>query len=171
MKDEIVNNLSSSERQVISLVTTLSSEDFAKSIKDGWSIGLNLQHILDIEQLVFESAQTVNSEIEFTNKAEQIHHIMLISERKFKAPPMFYPKEPITTSNEFISKFKSIRSQIYSYIENNSIEAMSDDGHPLFGSLSQKEWLVFLHTHTLRHLKQIQTILSSSNKINDGTNS
>lgn len=171
MKNEIANSLYSSESQVISLVTSLSSEDFAKSINDGWSVGLNLQHILDIEQLVFESAQTMNSEIEFTNKAEQIHHIMLISERKFKAPPMFYPKEPITSTHEFISKFKSIRSQIYSYIENNSIDAMSNDGHPLFGSLSQKEWLVFLHTHTLRHLKQIQIILSSTFDINYGTNS
>ncbi|MBL8003988.1 MAG: DinB family protein [Candidatus Kapabacteria bacterium] len=171
MKNDIINSLYSSEREVVSLVTSLLSDDFARSINDGWSVGLNLQHILDIELLVFESAQTVNSEIEFTNKAEQIHHIMLISERKFKAPSMFYPKEPITSANEFISKFKSIRSRIYSYIENNSLDAMSNDGHPLFGSLSQQEWFIFLHTHTLRHLKQIQSILSSSFEINDGTNS
>jgi hypothetical protein len=171
MKNEILNSLYTSEREAITLVTSLSTEDFTKSINEGWSIGLNLQHILDIEQLIFESAQTVNSEIEFTNKAEQIHHIMLVSERKFKAPPMFYPKEPIISANEFLEKFKSLRSLIYTFIENNTIDAMSDDGHPLFGSLSQKEWFIFLHTHTLRHLKQIQSILSSSFEINDGTNS
>jgi hypothetical protein len=171
MKPEILNSLYTSEREAITLVTSLSTEDFTKSIYDGWSVGLNLQHILDIEQLIFESAQTVNTEIEFTHKAEQIHHIMLVSERKFKAPPMFYPKEPIISANEFLEKFKSLRSLIYTFIENNTIDAMSDDGHPLFGSLSQKEWFIFLHTHTLRHLKQIQSILSSSFEINDGTNS
>lgn len=161
MKTEILTNLKESEREVIQTITSFSSDDFQKSIPDGWSIGLILQHILDIEQLIFESAQTQNTEIEFTNKAEQIEHIMLVSERKFKAPPVFYPKEPITSIDEFISKFTLIRSQIYSFIENNSLDAMSDDGHPLFGSLSQQEWFIFLYTHTLRHLKQIKNILIS----------
>lgn len=171
MKNEIVNSLYSSEQEVISLVMSLSSEDFEKSINNGWSVGMNLQHILDIEQLVFESAQTINTEIEFTNKAEQIHHIMLVSERKFKAPQVFYPKEPIRTINDFVTKFKSIRANIYSFIENNTLDSMSDDGHPLFGSLSQREWFIFLHTHTLRHLKQIQIILSSTFDLNNGANS
>jgi|GEM_PF-5363810 len=161
MKTEILKSLFDSEQNVISVVNNLTPEDFEKAINEGWTIGLNLQHILDIEQLIFESAQTKNTDIEFTNKAEQIKHIMLVSERKFKAPPIFYPKEPITTISDFITKFKSTRARIYSFIENNSIDTMSDDGHPLFGSLSQQEWFVFLYTHTIRHIRQIENILTN----------
>lgn len=171
MKNDILIKLKETEFEVLKLVTSLNKNDFQKSVNEGWSVGLNLQHILDIEQLIFESAQTVNTEIEFTNKAEQIHHIMLVSERKFKAPPAFYPKEPINSIEEFVSKFKLIRSQIYTFIENNSIDAMSDDGHPLFGSMSQIEWFVFLYTHSLRHLQQIEHILTSFTEENYDINS
>lgn len=171
MKTEILKSLFDSERNVMSAVDNLTPEDLEKSISDGWTIGLNLQHIVDIEQLIFESAQTKNTEIEFTNKSEQIKYIMLVSDRKFKAPQVFYPKAPITSIDEFVSKFKSLRSQIHSYIENDSIDAMSDDGHPLFGSLSQHEWFVFLFTHTIRHIRQIENILAVYSQENNGIDS
>lgn len=162
MKNELVNQLLQSEQEVIRIINNLTIQDFQKSINENWSIGLQFRHILDIEKLIFESAQTENSELEFTNKSEQIHHIMLVSERKFKAPEVFQPKEPITSTYEFVSTFKQLRTEIYNYIENEPLEKMSDDGHPLFGALSKKDWFIFLQTHTLRHLKQIEYILEQN---------
>lgn len=171
MKSKLLQQFQSSESNVTTFVATLESNDFQKCLPEGWTISQNLQHILDIERLVFESAQTSNYELEISNKSEQIHHIMLMSERKFKAPIVFQPTKEIISISEFLSSFKSLRTEIYSFIENNSIDVMSEDSHPLFGSLSQHDWFIFLNTHTQRHLKQIQVILETLNTNQNGTNS
>lgn len=165
MKNDLLFQLKTSEIEALKLVISLDVSDLQKSKPNGWSIGLQLQHILDIEQLVFESAQTTNIEIDLSNKSEQINHIMLVSERKFKAPEQFQPTNEISSISDFLSSFKVLRTEIYAYIENNSLDLMSEDSHPLFGNLSQHDWFIFLDTHSKRHLKQIQTILETFNQI------
>lgn len=163
MKNSLLLQLQNSESEITSFVATFEPNDFQKSIHEGWTIGQNLQHILDIERMVFESAQTNNTELEISHKSDQIHHLMLVSERKFKAPDSFSPKKEISSISDFLTSFKELRTEIYAFIDNNSLDQMSEDSHPLFGNLSQHDWFVFLNTHSKRHLIQIQTILDTYN--------
>lgn len=59
-----------------------------------------------------------------------------------------------------LTQIKNLRFEIYQFIETSTLDKMSEVSHPLFGHLSQYDCLVFVDSHTKRHIKQNNNILS-----------
>ncbi len=131
----------------------------------GWTVLEVIEHFYITEKACKNIL--LNKELPIAEEALREHipahmRMMLDMPTKVQAPESVKPKQRFLTLEEGKKAFFSQRQQIQDILENwDDANAIGCYPHPMFGDLSQLEWIYFSMSHTNRHINQIKNILSN----------
>ncbi|MCH1624352.1 DinB family protein [Fredinandcohnia quinoae] len=147
--------------ELLDSVKELSDEQLNKKVEDGsWTIMQVLEHLFLMERTVAYtiSEQLKNNECKPTS--EKPIHLTVYRSTKVTAPSFVTPSGEYTALEEMKTKLAESRKLMQQVVDIADEVLLSQKSypHPVFGSLSLKQWIPFVGLHEKRHIEQIEEI-------------
>ena len=153
------------------MVDGLSPEQLAfRESPDRWSIAEVAEHIVTVEGMlnpmvagVLESEpSTVAPDSTVTDEA--VIGTMKDRTNKMTAPPEAVPTGKYTSADEILAAFDSVRDMTLGMVETTSVDLRTVYGeYPPMGTLDGAQWLLFIASHSDRHVAQMQQVKDDAN--------
>ena len=157
-----------------SVVGGLSDEQAILPTKNGkWTIQGIVEHLAKVEAGMTSIISRLLDKAEADGKTSDgtinisnsfVAGISEFAEKKFVAPDVVAPggEQKIGESLEFLKRSREKLNALRTKLE--TVEGTEFTfPHPAFGDLSAHDWLVLIGGHELRHIEQIERILSNHN--------
>jgi uncharacterized damage-inducible protein DinB len=160
----IVENLARAQSDLLHAADTVSADQWKTRPADGrWSAGELIGHLSAIERAILSRAdrllQKPPKSVPFYKR---FHVPMMIVEARVirrKAP---VPLEPhvVHEKEEMLAELRGVRERTLAFIEETRGRDLSkyNMAHPFLGTLNTYEWLQFIASHEIRHMKQMREI-------------
>jgi len=128
-----------------------------------WSAGELVSHLSAIERAILSRTdRLVQKPPKSVPFFKRFHVPMMIVEARVirrKAP---IPLEPqmVGEKEEMLAELRGVRERTLAFIEETRGRDLSKYtmGHPFLGTLNAYEWLQFIASHEIRHMKQMREI-------------
>ena len=130
----------------------------------GWSIGEVVEHIYRAEfgtTRLFSGETTLEEERDSEAKISYMYNRFLISDESLNAFGTVLPTDGEKNKEELIEKIQNNREAVIQLMDMHNLDELClKFAHPLFGHLTKREWIEFNMIHVLRHMRQIERVLS-----------
>jgi uncharacterized damage-inducible protein DinB len=160
----IVENLARAQSDLLRAADAVPADQWKTRPADGrWSAGELIGHLSAIERAILSRAdrllQKPPKSVPFYRR---FHVPMMIVEARVirrKAP---VPLEPqvVREKEEMLAELRGVRERTLAFIEDTRGRDLSkyNMAHPFLGTLNGYEWLQFIASHEIRHMKQMREI-------------
>ncbi len=178
-RDFLVQYLQDTKKELLDEIRGLSETQMKfKPNPFTWSIAGNVEHITVVEEFVFSriTEEIMKSPARPDLKGEKgplvgdITAIVVATNRnaekfRFRAPAAFRPaKKLYATSQEAIADFGKTRAKALSFAESTREDLRSHFAeHVLIGTIDAYQWMLFIGSHSERHMAQIREIKANPN--------
>lgn len=169
------DTLHSDKTKFLNYLENLNNETLhIKPDKDKWSLAQILFHVIKSEQYTFISmlnSLKPDTKLENVGPITSVKSFFLKSALKtnikFKAPPIVQKLPESININELLNKWNELRTGIYKVCLNMPKDKFNKGvfKHPHIGTINLNQTLDFLIYHLKHHLKQVEKISMSLNKI------
>jgi uncharacterized damage-inducible protein DinB len=167
----IFQNLAQAQSELLRAADAVPAEQWKTRPADGrWSAGELICHLSAIERAILGRADKL---LEKPPKAvpfyKRFHLPMMIVESRLirrKAPAALEP-QTVGDKEEMLAELRELRERTLAFIEETQGRDLSryNMPHPLLGNLNVYDWLQFIASHEIRHMKQMREIAGSLPKI------
>ena len=148
-------------RDLLRHIETLTNRQLNEVVQEGvWSIAQNLEHLYLLEMSVAKGIRHAKSHGEVKPVKEKPIHLTVDRTTKVSAPPYLEPSNGFQTPEELKGKLAQSREFLLQTIAHLTEQEMDEKSfrHPVFGTLSIRQWIVFVGHHEERHRLQIEEI-------------
>lgn len=143
-----------------------------KSAPDRWSIRDNIEHLINVEGVVWEiihktlqSESVANGKSDITDEAISAK-LAIRSETtpRFKAPESLQPSGKYKDFQETFAAFVNEREKTIQFVKKTKEDLRHHfSSNPVLGNLDTYQWTLFISAHTVRHTLQVEEILADVN--------
>ena len=163
----IISNLARAQGELLRAADAVPADQWKTRPADGrWSAGELIAHLNATERTILGRAdkllQKPPKSVPFYKR---FHVPMMIVEARVirrKAPSAV---EPLTVNEkeEMLAELRRVRERTLAFIEETRGRDLSKYNmpHPFLGTLNAYDWLQFIASHEIRHMKQMQEIADS----------
>lgn len=162
MKTETLNKITETTDELLSIISSLSEEQFNKIPFEGsWTAGQVTDHISQsfdgIVKVINDKA--VPTDREPDKKIELIKSIFLDFTTKMTSPDFVLPAQSPHKKQILIDYLNSLKKQMADAIDKQDLSYIYTDFEiPGFGKFTRLEWVNFLIYHMQRHIHQLKNI-------------
>ncbi|REJ79286.1 MAG: DinB family protein [Acidobacteria bacterium] len=139
---------------------------YYKASDDRWSVAEVAEHIIVAEQRISELiSETIAKSPE--NASPDVHRFndtaipLAITNRnqKFTAPPVVQPNGRWKSRDELLSEWDTSREKTIDFLRTTQTNLRTRFAeNPVLGTIDAFQWIIFLDSHSRRHLAQIAEI-------------
>ena len=163
----ILQNLARAQSELLHAADSVPAEQWkVRPSDDRWSAGELVAHLGVIERAILGRAdKLLQKPPKFVPFYKRFHIPMMIVEARVirrKAPPALEP-QAVGDKEEMLAELRGVRERTLAFIEETRGRNLSQYSmsHPFLGHLNVYEWLQFIASHQIRHMKQMQEIARS----------
>ncbi len=163
----IIENLALAQRELLHAADAVPAEQWKTRPAYGrWSAGELIAHLSAIEKTILGRAdkllQKPPKSVPFYKR---FHVPMMIVEARVirrKAPAAIEP-QTVDEKEEMLAELRGVRERTLAFIEETRGRDLSryNMPHPFLGNLNAYDWLQFIASHEIRHMKQMREIAGS----------
>jgi uncharacterized damage-inducible protein DinB len=160
----IIGNLARAQSELLRAADAIPEDQWKTRPAEGrWSAGELIGHLSAVERLILartdELLQNPPKPVPFFKR---FHVPMMIVEARVirrKAPAAVEP-QPAGEKEETLAELRGARERTLAFIEETRGRNLSKYNfrHPFLGNLNAYEWLQFIASHEIRHMKQMREI-------------
>jgi len=165
--ETIIENLDRAQSQLLCAADAVPADKWKTRPADGrWSAGELIAHLSAIERTILGRAdkllQKPPKSVPFYKR---FHVPMIIVEARVirrKAPAAVEP-QLVSEKEEMLAELRGVRERTLAFIEETRGRDLHkyNMSHPFLGSLNAYEWLQFIASHEIRHMKQMREIATT----------
>ena len=163
----ILQNLARAQSKLLHAADSVAAEQWkVRPADDRWSAGELIAHLSAIERAILGRAdKLLQKPPKFVPFYKRFHIPMLIVEVRIirrKAPPALEPLA-VGVKEEMLAELRGVRERTLAFIEETRGRNLSryNMSHPFLGNLNAYDWLQFIASHEIRHMKQMREIAAS----------
>jgi uncharacterized damage-inducible protein DinB len=163
----IIQNLARAQSELLRAADAVPAEQWKTRPADGrWSAGELICHLSAIERAILGRAdkllQKPPKPVPFYKR---FHVPMMIVEARVirrKAPAALEP-QIVGEKEEVLAELRGVRERTLAFIEETRGRDLGGYNmpHPFLGNLNAYDWLQFIASHEIRHMKQMREIARS----------
>jgi uncharacterized damage-inducible protein DinB len=163
----ITENLARAQRELLRNADAVPAEQWKTRPAEGrWSAGELIAHLSAIERAILGRAdkllQKPPKSVPFYKR---FHVPMMIVEARVirrKAPTALEP-QVVGEKEEMLAELRGVRERTLAFIEETRSRDLGryNMPHPFLGNLNAYDWLQFIASHEIRHMKQMREIAGS----------
>lgn len=140
-----------------------------KPADDRWSIKNNVDHLVNVENRVWD---IVNKSLKVSGEGQKSEisdeeFIRRLSTREvnFKAPKILQPMdEKYATFGDALKAFAESRARTIDFMKSTQENLRGHfSQNPVYGNLDAYQWTLHVSAHAYRHIEQVEEILAHSN--------
>jgi len=160
----IIENLARAQRDLLRAADAVRADEWKTRPAEGrWSAGELIGHLSVVERAILNRTdkllQKPPKPVPFFKR---FHVPMMIVEARVIRRRASAALEPRTVleKEEMLAELRGVREQTLAFIEETKGRDLSmyNMGHPFLGTLNAYEWLQFIASHEIRHMKQMREI-------------
>ena len=147
--------------ELLQTVDALTDRQVNEVVEEGvWSIAQNLEHLYLMEMSVAKGIKHAQSPGEGKPVKEKPVHLTVDRTTKVPAPPYLEPSTDFQTLGQLKDKLAQSRELLLQTIADLTKQEMDEKSfkHPVFGTLSIRQWVLFIGYHEERHRLQIEEV-------------
>ena len=160
----IVENLARAQTELMRAAGSVPGEQWKTRPAEGrWSAGELIGHLCAVERAVLSRAdKALQKSPKPMPFYKRFHLPMMIVEARVirrKAPSQVEP-QIVGEKEEMLAELRGIRERTLAFIEETRERDLSRYilPHPFLGNLNAYDWLQFIASHEIRHMKQMREI-------------
>ena len=167
---KIIENLARAQSELMRAADAIPAEQWkTRPVEGRWSAGELVVHLSAVERFILSRTDKL---LQNPPKAvpfyRRLHLPMKIVEARVirrKAPAIVEP-QMAGKKEETLAELRGVRERTLAFIEETRGRDLSKYNfrHPFLGNLNAYEWLQFIASHEIRHLKQMREIAASLRK-------
>jgi uncharacterized damage-inducible protein DinB len=160
----ILQNLAYAQSELLRAADSVPADQWKTRPAEGrWSAGELICHLSAIERAILGRAdkllQKPPKSVPFYRR---FHVPMMIVERRVirrRAPATLEP-QVVGDKEEMLAELRAVRERTLAFIEETRGRNLSryNMPHPFLGNLNGYDWLQFIASHEIRHIKQMREI-------------
>ncbi len=160
----IVENLARAQSELLRAADAVPADQWKTRPAEGrWSAGELIGHLSAVEKAILSRAdkllQKPPKSVPFFKR---FHIPMMIVEARMirrKAPTAVEP-QTVLEKEEMLAELRGVRERTLAFIEETRGRDLSKYNmpHPFLGTLNAYDWLQFIASHEIRHMKQLREI-------------
>ncbi len=162
--ETIVENLALAQKKLMRAADVVPTNQWKTRPAEGrWSAGELVAHLSAVERAI---VSRTNKALQKPPKSvpfyKRFHIPMMIVEARVirrKAPSAVEP-QMVSEKEEMLAELRSVRERTLAFIEETRGRDLSRYclPHPFLGNLNAYDWLQFIASHEIRHMKQMREI-------------
>jgi uncharacterized damage-inducible protein DinB len=163
----ILQNLARAQSDLLRAADAVPADQWKTRPADGrWSAGELMCHLSAIEKAILGRADKLLQKPPRSVPFYKRFHVpMMIVERRIirrKAPAALEP-QAVGDKEEMLAELRGVRERTLAFIEETRGRNLSryNMPHPFLGNLNAYDWLQFIASHEIRHVKQMREIAAS----------
>ena len=160
----IIENLARAQDELMRAADAVPADQWKSRPADGrWSAGELVGHLSAIERAILSRADKIlQKPPKLVPFYKRFHVPMMIVEARVirrKAPETLEPVI-VHEKEEMLAELRGVREQTLAFIEETKSRDLSKYNmpHPFLGNLNAYDWLQFIASHEIRHMKQMREI-------------
>jgi uncharacterized damage-inducible protein DinB len=163
----ILQNLARAQSELLRAADAVPADKWkTRPAGERWSAGELICHLSAIERAILGRAdkllQKPPKSVPFYKR---FHVPMMIVERRVirrKAPEALEP-QTVGDKEEVLAELRGVRERTLAFIEETRGRNLSryNMPHPFLGNLNAYDWLQFIASHEIRHMKQMREIAAA----------
>jgi uncharacterized damage-inducible protein DinB len=162
-----LDHLAASRERLLGAVEGLSEEQRTfRSAEDRWSVAGCVEHIILVEDFVFQTMLTaLKAPPEPSKQAEVSHKDQIVLERvpararRVMGPVEVHPRNRWPEFEELLRQFEATRERSVRFASETQADLRCHVfPHPFLGDLDCYQWLLFLGMHCERHVRQMEEV-------------
>jgi uncharacterized damage-inducible protein DinB len=163
----IINNLARAQGELLRAADAIPAEQWKTRPAEGrWSAGELIAHLSATERTIIGRAdkllQKPPKSVPFYRR---FHVPMIVVEARVirrKAPTVVEP-QMVSEKEDMLAVLRGARERTLAFIEETKCRDLSKYNmpHPFLGTLNAYDWLQFIASHEMRHMKQMREIAES----------
>jgi uncharacterized damage-inducible protein DinB len=166
----IIDNLARAQSELMRAADGIPAEQWKTRPAEGrWSAGELIGHLTAIERAILSRTDKVLQKPPKSVPFYKRFHVpMMIVEARVirrKAPSALEP-QMAGEKEEMLAELRGVRERTLAFIEETRGRDLSEYlmPHPFLGTLDGYDWLQFIASHEIRHMKQMREIAGSYRK-------
>jgi uncharacterized damage-inducible protein DinB len=163
----IVENLARAQSELLRAADVVPAEQWKTRPADGrWSAGELIAHLSAIERAILGRAdkllQKPPKSVPFYKRFHVPMMIVEVRVIRRKAPEALEP-QAVGEKEAMLAELRGVRERTLAFIEETRGRDLSryNMPHPFLGNLNAYDWLQFVASHEIRHMKQMREIAAS----------
>ena len=160
----ILQNLARAQSELLRAADSVPAEQWKRRPSDGrWSAGELIAHLSAIERAILGRAdKLLQRPPKVVPFYKRFHIPMMIVESRLirrRAPAELEP-HTVGDKEEMLAELRGVRERTLAFIEETRGRNLSGYNmpHPFLGNLNAYDWLQFIASHEIRHMKQMREI-------------
>jgi uncharacterized damage-inducible protein DinB len=165
--ESILENLAHAQSELLRAADSVPAEQWkVRPSDDRWSAGELIAHLSAIERAILGRAdKLLQKPPKFVPFYKRFHVPMMIVEARVirrKAPSALEP-QAVGDKEEMLAELRGVRERTLAFIEETRGRNLSryTMSHQFLGNLNAYDWLQFIASHEIRHMKQMREIAGS----------
>ena len=161
---KIIENLACAQSELLRTADAVPADQWKTRPAEGrWSAGELVGHLSAIERVILSRAgKLVQKPPKSVPFFKRFHVPMMIVEARVirrKAPVALEP-QIICEKESMLAELRAVRERTLAFIEETRGRDLSNYNmpHPFLGNLNAYDWLQFIASHEIRHMKQMREI-------------
>jgi hypothetical protein len=167
---KIIENLARAQSELLRAADAIPAEQWQRRPVEGrWSAGELIVHLSAVERFILgRTDKLLQNPPKSVPFYKRFHLPMKIVEARVirrKAPAVVEP-QMAGEKEETLAELRAVRERTLAFIEETRSRYLSQYNfrHPFLGNLNAYEWLQFIASHEIRHVKQLREIASTLRK-------
>ena len=163
----IVENLARAQQKLVRAANDVPAEQWKMRPEDGrWSAGELVAHLSAVEKAILSRTDKVlKKPPKLVPFYKRFHIPMMIVETRVirrKAPSAVEP-QMVREKEEMLAELMQVRERTVAFIEETMERDLSKYwmSHAFLGNLNAYDWMQFIASHEIRHMKQMREIARS----------
>ena len=147
--------------ELLKEVEALTDRQVNEVVEEGvWTIAQNLEHLTLMEISVAKGIKHAESKGEGKPVKEKPVHLTVDRTTKVPAPSYLEPSTDFQTLSELKDKLARSRELLLQTMADLTEQEMDEKSfkHPVFGTLSIRQWVAFIGYHEERHRLQMEEV-------------
>jgi uncharacterized damage-inducible protein DinB len=164
---KIIANLARAESELLRVADAIPAEQWkTRPVEGRWSAGELIVHLSAVERFILgRTDKLLQSRPKFVPFYKRFHLPMKIVEARVirrKAPTVVEP-QMAGEKEETLAELRGVRERTLAFIEETRSRDLSQYNflHPFLGNLNAYEWLQFIASHEIRHIKQLREVAAT----------
>ncbi|MXV52047.1 DinB family protein [Pedobacter sp. HMF7647] len=161
-KSNLSEQFERTEEQLLDAINLFSDEQInTVPFKDSWTGAQVADHVTKFQSGIPElfGGVTVKADRDPGEKVEPLKKLFLDHSIKMQSPDFVWPTDDYLEKDAIIAALQQRKQEITKVINDYDLDEICIGFQlPVFGTLTQKEWIYFIIFHTQRHTHQLQNI-------------
>ena len=163
----IIDNLAGAQSELLRTADAVPAEQWKTRPAEGrWSAGELIAHLSAVERFILSRAdKLVQRPPKSVPFYKRFHIPMMIVEARviLRKAPSSVEHQMVCEKEEMLAELRCVRERTLAFIEETRGRDLGryNMPHPFLGNLNAYDWLQFIASHEIRHMKQMREIAGS----------